>query len=115
MATVALQHPDLAADQLDQAVRKMTVEGVGFISDSVVRVDGVSVPTTFVNIRTLKTRIPAGVVASRPAEQGLMSRARFSSMACMEPHCKDHRLQSAPRRRNFQQRVLASAGQMVTF
>ena len=41
----------------------MTVEGVGFISDSVVRVDGVSVPTTFVNIRTLKARIPASVVA----------------------------------------------------
>jgi hypothetical protein len=41
----------------------MTVEGVGFISDSVVRVDGVSVPTTFVNIRTLKARVPAGVVA----------------------------------------------------
>jgi hypothetical protein len=42
---------------------EMTVEGVGFISDSVVRVDGVSVPTTFVNIRTLKARIPAGSVA----------------------------------------------------
>jgi len=42
---------------------EMTVEGVGFISDSVVRVDGVSVPTTFVNIRTLKARIPASVVA----------------------------------------------------
>jgi hypothetical protein len=42
---------------------EMTVEGVGFISDSVVRVDGVSVPTTFVNIRTLKARIPAGAVA----------------------------------------------------
>ena len=41
----------------------MVVEGVGFISDSVVRVDGVSVPTTFVNIRTLKARIPATVVA----------------------------------------------------
>jgi hypothetical protein len=41
----------------------MTVEGVGFISDSVVRVDGVSVPTTFVNIRTLKASIPAAVVA----------------------------------------------------
>ena len=41
----------------------MTVEGVGFISDSVVRVDGVSVPTTFVNIRTLKARIPSSVVA----------------------------------------------------
>jgi hypothetical protein len=42
---------------------EMTVEGVGFISDSVVRVDGVSVPTTFVNIRTLKARIPASIVA----------------------------------------------------
>jgi Amidohydrolase family len=42
---------------------EMTVEGVGFISDSVVRVDGVSVPTTFVNIRTLQARVPANVVA----------------------------------------------------
>ena len=42
---------------------ELTVEGVGFISDSVVRVDGVSVPTTFANIRTLKARIPAGIVA----------------------------------------------------
>jgi hypothetical protein len=42
---------------------EMVVEGVGFISESVVRVDGVSVPTTFVNIRTLNARIPASVVA----------------------------------------------------
>ena len=42
---------------------EMTVEGVGFISDSIVRVDGVSVPTTFVDIRTLKARIPADVAA----------------------------------------------------
>jgi hypothetical protein len=41
----------------------MTVEGVGFISDSVVRADGVPVPTTFVNIRTVKARIPASAVA----------------------------------------------------
>ena len=41
----------------------MTIEGVGFISDSIVRVDGVSVPTTFANIRTLTARIPANVVA----------------------------------------------------
>jgi hypothetical protein len=41
----------------------MTVEGVGFISDSVVRVDGVPVPTTFVAIRTLKARVPSAVVA----------------------------------------------------
>jgi hypothetical protein len=42
---------------------EITVDGVGFISDSVVRVDGVSVPTTFVNIRTLRARIAADVVA----------------------------------------------------
>ena len=42
---------------------EMTVEGVGFIGESVVRVDGVSVPTTFVNIRTVKAIIPASVVA----------------------------------------------------
>jgi hypothetical protein len=42
---------------------EMTVDGVGFISDSVVRVDGVSVPTRFVNIRTVKASIPASVVA----------------------------------------------------
>lgn len=42
---------------------EITVEGVGFISESVVRLDGVSVPTTFVNIRTLKARIPASAVA----------------------------------------------------
>ena len=30
---------------------------------AIVRVDGVSVPTTFVDIRTLKARIPASVVA----------------------------------------------------
>lgn len=42
---------------------EITVEGVGFISESVVRVDGVSVPTAFVNIRTLKARIPASAVA----------------------------------------------------
>ena len=42
---------------------EMTIEGVGVISDSIVRVDGVSVPTTFVSIRTLKASIPASVVA----------------------------------------------------
>jgi len=40
----------------------LTVEGVGFISDSVVRIDGISVPTTFVDIRTLKARVPARIV-----------------------------------------------------
>jgi hypothetical protein len=42
---------------------EMVVEGVGFVSNSVVKVDDVSVPTTFVNIRTLKAKIPGSVVA----------------------------------------------------
>lgn len=41
----------------------VVVEGVGFIADSTVRVDGQSVPTTFVNPRTLKARVPAAAVA----------------------------------------------------
>ncbi len=43
---------------------EMLVEGVGFVLDSVVQVDGVAVPTTFVNLRTLKAKIPANAVAS---------------------------------------------------
>ena len=40
----------------------LVVRGVGFVGNSVVRVDGVSVPTTFVNPRTLRARVPANVV-----------------------------------------------------
>jgi hypothetical protein len=42
---------------------EVVVEGVGFVSESVVRVNGQSVPTTFVNVRTLKARVPAAAVA----------------------------------------------------
>ena len=41
----------------------MTVEGVGFGGYSVVRVAGISMPTTFVDPRTLKVTIPAEVFA----------------------------------------------------
>jgi len=40
----------------------LVVRGVGFVGNSVVRVDGISVPTTFVNPRTLRARVPANVV-----------------------------------------------------
>jgi adenine deaminase len=40
----------------------LTVRGVGVVGNSVVRVDGVAVPTTFVNPRTLRARIPATVI-----------------------------------------------------
>jgi hypothetical protein len=42
---------------------EMTIHGVGFVGNSVVRVDGVPVPTTFVNIRTLRAKIPAAAVS----------------------------------------------------
>jgi hypothetical protein len=42
---------------------EMVIDGVGFVSNSVVKVDDVPVPTTFVNIRTLKANIPANVIA----------------------------------------------------
>ena len=42
---------------------EVLVEGVGFISDSVVRVNGLSVPTTFVDARTLRAKVPAAAVA----------------------------------------------------
>ena len=42
---------------------EMIVEGSGFMENSVVRVNGVSVSTTFLNPRTLKVRIPANTVA----------------------------------------------------
>ena len=45
------------------AAFEMTVEGVGFGAYSVVRVGGMSVPTTFVDPRTLKVTIPAEVFA----------------------------------------------------
>lgn len=45
------------------AAFELTVEGVGFVGNSVVRVDGAPVPTTFVDIRTLKARVPANAVA----------------------------------------------------
>ena len=42
---------------------EITLHGVGFVGNSVVRVDGVSVPTVFVNIRTLRATIPAAAVS----------------------------------------------------
>jgi len=39
------------------------VEGVGFVTNSIVRVDDLPMPTTFVDIRTLKARVPASIVA----------------------------------------------------
>ena len=41
---------------------EIIVEGVGFVGNSVVRINGVSVSTTFVSPRRLKARVPANTV-----------------------------------------------------
>ena len=43
---------------------ELLVRGVGFVSNSVVRVNGVSMKTTFVGPRVIKTTIPAALVKS---------------------------------------------------
>jgi hypothetical protein len=43
---------------------ELTVRGVGFVGNSVVRVGGIAMPTTFVNPRVIKTKVPASVVRS---------------------------------------------------
>ena len=48
---------------------EMIVNGVGFVGNSVVRVGDIPVPTTFVNIRTLRARIPAGSVSKAVRNQ----------------------------------------------
>lgn len=40
----------------------LTIEGVGFVGNSTARVDGISVPTTFVSPRRLRARVPANVL-----------------------------------------------------
>jgi hypothetical protein len=43
---------------------ELTIRGVGFVTHSVVRVDGVSVPTAFVNPRIIRATMPASFVKS---------------------------------------------------
>jgi hypothetical protein len=52
---------------------ELTVEGEGFLPDSVVKLDGAAVPTTFVNIRTLKAKIPASFVAQAVPDRFMLS------------------------------------------
>ena len=92
----------------------MTVEGVGFISDSVVRVDGVSVPTTFVNIRTLKASVPSSVVA-RALPNRFNEPGPFQLNGVYgDRTSEDHGVQSADRSRNLEQRVAACPGDMAS-
>lgn len=67
-STPYLQEPEISAITPNRVLEgsaafELLVDGEGFLPDSVVRVDGVAVPTTFVDIRTLKAKIPASFVA----------------------------------------------------
>ena len=42
----------------------LTIYGIGFVGQSVVRIDNVAMPTTFVNPRTLRTKVPAALLKS---------------------------------------------------
>ena len=42
---------------------EIVVNGVGFVGNSVVRVDDIPVPTTFVDIRTVRAKVPAAAVS----------------------------------------------------
>lgn len=64
---MATPEPELSAIMPHTIVEGSTdfeliVHGVGFVGNSVVRVDGASMRTTFVNPRMLKAKIPASVV-----------------------------------------------------
>lgn len=67
-STPYIQEPEISAITPNRVVEdsaqfELLVDGEGFLPDSVVRVDGDAVPTTFVDIRTLKAKIPASFVA----------------------------------------------------
>jgi hypothetical protein len=67
-STPFIQEPEISALIPNRVVEgsadfELVVDGEGFLPDTVVRVDGVAVPTTFVDIRTLKSRVPATMVA----------------------------------------------------
>ncbi|MSO19836.1 MAG: hypothetical protein EXQ56_05120 [Acidobacteria bacterium] len=66
--TPFIQEPEISAIMPHRVAEgiaefELVVDGEGFLPDSVVRVDGVAVPTTFLDIRTLKAKIPASVAA----------------------------------------------------
>ncbi len=63
---------------------ELEVQGVGFVSNSVVRVNGGSVPTVFVNPRVLKAKIPAALVKSA-SRSGSVSMVRMSASRSFWP------------------------------
>ena len=76
--TPYIQEPEISAILPNRVTEgspefEMVVDGEGFLPDSVVRVDGVAVPTTFVDIRTLRAKIPARVVAQAIPDRFVLS------------------------------------------
>ena len=72
--------PDPEISDITQSGIELTVRGVGFIGSSVVRVNDAPVPTTFVDIRTLRAKLPKTsgpsvkvTVFNRPPDGGVSS------------------------------------------
>lgn len=77
-STPFIQEPEISALIPNRVVEgsqdfELVVDGEGFLPDTVVRVDGVAVPTTFVDIRTLKARVPATMVAQAVPNRFMLS------------------------------------------
>jgi len=77
-STPFIQEPEISSITPNRVVEgspdfELVVDGDGFLPDTVVRVSGVAVPTTFVDIRTLKARIPASMVAEAVPNRFMLS------------------------------------------
>ncbi len=77
-STPYILEPEISAINPNRVVEgsgdiEMVVDGEGFLPDSVVRVDGAAVPTTFVDVRTLRARIPARVAAQAIPNRFMLS------------------------------------------
>ena len=67
--TMATPRPEISAITPHAVVEgspefELLVEGVGFVGNSIIRVDNVALPTTFVNPRLIKAKVPAAYVRS---------------------------------------------------
>src|SRR5262249_41110205 len=58
-AAVIPHTPDPEISAITVTGNDLTIRGVGFIGNSIVRINDAPVPTTFVDIRTLRAKVPA--------------------------------------------------------
>jgi hypothetical protein len=80
--------PDPEISAIVGAGSNLTVYGVGFIGSSIVRINDAPVPTSFVDIRTLRARLPSSTaedmkitVFNKPPDGGLSNTAMWRGNA----------------------------------